>query len=45
MIWNAWATFSVEQMYVGLFVIAIIGFLLTAILNVIERFVIPWRAQ
>jgi ABC-type nitrate/sulfonate/bicarbonate transport system permease component len=45
MIWNAWETFSVEQMYVGLFVIAIIGFLLTAILNVIERFVIPWRAQ
>jgi ABC-type nitrate/sulfonate/bicarbonate transport system permease component len=45
MIWNAWETFSVEQMYVGLFVIAIIGFLLTAILNAIERLVVPWRAR
>ena len=29
MIWSAWETFSVEQMYVGLFMIAIIGFVLT----------------
>ena len=29
MIWTAWETFSVEQMYVGLFTIAIIGFVLT----------------
>ena len=29
MIWTAWETFSVEQMYVGLFMIAIIGFVLT----------------
>jgi ABC-type nitrate/sulfonate/bicarbonate transport system permease component len=44
MIWNAWETFAVEQMYVGLFVIAIIGFVLTLILNAIERVLIPWRA-
>jgi ABC-type nitrate/sulfonate/bicarbonate transport system permease component len=44
MIWNAWETFAVEQMYVGLFVIAIIGFVLTAILNAVERILIPWRA-
>jgi ABC-type nitrate/sulfonate/bicarbonate transport system permease component len=44
MIWNAWETFSVEQMYVGLFVIAIIGFLLTVLLNAFERILIPWRA-
>jgi NitT/TauT family transport system permease protein len=43
MVWSAWEVFAVEQMYVGLFTIAIIGFLLTAIVNVVERFVIPWR--
>jgi ABC-type nitrate/sulfonate/bicarbonate transport system permease component len=43
MIWTAWETFSVEQMYVGLFMIAIIGFVLTAVLNEIERVVVPWK--
>ena len=44
MIWSAWETFAVEQMYVGLFVIAIIGFILTVALNEIEKILIPWRA-
>ncbi len=43
MIWTAWETFSVEQMYVGLFTIAIIGFVLTILLNELERFIIPWK--
>jgi ABC-type nitrate/sulfonate/bicarbonate transport system permease component len=43
MIWTAWETFSVEQMYVGLFTIAIIGFVLTIALNEIERLIIPWK--
>jgi NitT/TauT family transport system permease protein len=43
MIWTAWETFSVEQMYVGLFMIAIIGFVLTLGLNELERFIIPWK--
>jgi NitT/TauT family transport system permease protein len=43
MIWTAWETFSVEQMYVGLFMIAIIGFVLTVLLNELERVVIPWK--
>jgi NitT/TauT family transport system permease protein len=43
MIWTAWETFSVEQMYVGLFMIAIIGFILTVLLNEIERVIIPWK--
>jgi len=45
LIWSAWGTFAVEQMYVGLFVIAIIGFLLTLGLNELERVVIPWKAE
>jgi ABC-type nitrate/sulfonate/bicarbonate transport system permease component len=44
MIWSAWETFAVEQMYVGLFVIAIIGFILTVALNEVEKILIPWRA-
>jgi ABC-type nitrate/sulfonate/bicarbonate transport system permease component len=43
MIWTAWETFSVEQMYVGLFMIAIIGFVLTVLLNELERLIIPWK--
>jgi ABC-type nitrate/sulfonate/bicarbonate transport system permease component len=43
LIWTAWETFSVEQMYVGLFVIALIGFVLTVLLNEIERLIIPWK--
>jgi ABC-type nitrate/sulfonate/bicarbonate transport system permease component len=43
MIWSAWETFSVEQMYVGLFVIALIGFLLNLALNELQRILVPWR--
>lgn len=43
MIWNAWETFAVEQMYVGLFVIAIIGLVLNLFLNEIEKIFVPWR--
>jgi NitT/TauT family transport system permease protein len=32
-------------MYVGLFVIAIIGFLITLILNELERVIIPWKTE
>lgn len=42
-IWSAWETFSVEKMYVGLFVIAIIGSVLTVVLNEIEKIIVPWR--
>ncbi len=45
MIWSAWETFAVEQMYVGLFTIALIGFILTVALNELERFIIPWKAN
>jgi NitT/TauT family transport system permease protein len=45
MIWTAWETFSVEQMYVGLFMVAIIGFVLTVVLNELERFIIPWKTD
>jgi ABC-type nitrate/sulfonate/bicarbonate transport system permease component len=37
MIWNAWQILSVNTMYVGLIMIAILGFALTLILNEVER--------
>jgi NitT/TauT family transport system permease protein len=45
LIWNAWNTFAVEQMYVGLFVIAIIGYLITLGLTELERAIVPWKAE
>src|SRR6476659_6559587 len=45
LVWSAWRTFAVEQMYVGLFVIAIIGFLISLSLNELERVIIPWKAE
>lgn len=43
MIWNAWELFDVQTMYVGLFVIAIIGFLLNSGFDMLERIIVPWR--
>jgi NitT/TauT family transport system permease protein len=45
MIWSAWETFAVAKMYVGLFVIALIGFAVSFLLNEIERWVIRWKAD
>jgi ABC-type nitrate/sulfonate/bicarbonate transport system permease component len=45
MIWSAWETFAVAKMYVGLFVIALIGFAISLLLNEIERRVIRWKAE
>jgi ABC-type nitrate/sulfonate/bicarbonate transport system permease component len=45
LIWSAWETFAVEQMYVGLFMIALIGFVLTVLLNELERLIIPWKVN
>jgi NitT/TauT family transport system permease protein len=45
MIWNAWQLYSVETMYVGLLVIAIIGYLMSLLLGWVARLVTPWRAE
>jgi ABC-type nitrate/sulfonate/bicarbonate transport system permease component len=43
MIWSAWEIFAVEQMYVGLFMFALIGLALAVALNELERLIIPWK--
>lgn len=45
MIWNAWEILSVETMYVGLLTIAVIGYLFSLLLNELERWIIPWKAE
>lgn len=41
MIWNAWQILSIETMYVGLLVIALIGFALSFLLDEVEAAVLP----
>jgi NitT/TauT family transport system permease protein len=43
MIWNAWQILAVDTMYVGLMVIAILGFLFNLVLDAVEHAVVPWR--
>jgi ABC-type nitrate/sulfonate/bicarbonate transport system permease component len=45
LIWNAWEILDVNTMYVGLFMIALIGFLFTHLLNALERWIVPWKAR
>jgi NitT/TauT family transport system permease protein len=45
MIWNAWQLMSVDTMFVGLIVIAILGFAFNWALDEIERWLLPWKAR
>ena len=45
LIWNAWQVLQVNVMYVGLITIAVIGFVLTVLLNEVERLLIPARPR
>jgi NitT/TauT family transport system permease protein len=43
LIWNAWQTFSVEDMYAGLLTVSALGLISFAILDVVERWLLPWK--
>ena len=43
LIWTSWQIFEVEKMYVGLFVSAILGFVLALALDGLERVLVPWK--
>ena len=45
MIWNAWQLMSVDTMYVGLLVIALLGFAFNWALDEAERWLLPWKAR
>jgi ABC-type nitrate/sulfonate/bicarbonate transport system permease component len=43
LIWKAWQTLSVEEMYVGLVTIAAVGIVSFWLFDVLERKFLPWR--
>src|SRR5882757_6169569 len=43
LIWTSWETLVVENMFVGIIVITILGVLSTFLLHELERRLIPWR--
>ncbi len=43
LIWTSWQVFQVEKMYVGLTMIAVVGYVTAVLLNWLERWLIPWR--
>lgn len=45
MIWNAWQILAVDTMYVGLLLIALLGFAFSLALDILERLLVPWRAH
>lgn len=42
MIWNAWQILTVDTMYVGLLVVAILGYVFSQALDALERRMVPW---
>jgi len=45
MIWQNYQTLRIKQMFVGLIVTGLMGWILTLILDVIERLIMPWRTR
>ena len=43
LIWTSWQVFQVEKMYVGLLIIALVGFTSAILLTWIERVLVPWK--
>jgi ABC-type nitrate/sulfonate/bicarbonate transport system permease component len=45
LIWRSWQVFEVRDMYVGLVVVAALGYGFQLLLQQVQRRVIPWKAQ
>ncbi len=45
LIWSSWETLMVENMFVGIIVITILGVVSTFLLHELERLLIPWRYE
>lgn len=43
LIWESYSILSIKKMYVGLIVTGVLGWLLVLALDLIERWVVPWR--
>lgn len=45
MIWKSWQIFAIEEMYVGLMTMSLLGYVSFILLDWIERRVVPWKAE
>lgn len=45
MIWNAWETFEIEKLYVGILLCAVLGIIFTAALQQAEARLTPWSGH
>ncbi|MGC9155667.1 MAG: ABC transporter permease [Ferrimicrobium sp.] len=45
LVWNSWQLFEPNQMYVGLITIALVGVVLTGIVELVARRIMPWSRR
>lgn len=45
MIWRAYDMFAIEQMFVALILLSLLGYLFSLFLDFVERWVIPWKQR
>ena len=45
LIWSSWETLVIENMFVGIIVITVLGVVFTFLLNELERVLMPWRRE
>lgn len=45
LIWTSWTTFAVAKMYVGIVTISVLGYLASAMVGWLERWLVPWSRQ
>lgn len=43
LVWHSWQIFEVREMYVGLIMIALVGYTSQLLMERVERFAIPWK--
>ena len=43
LVWESWQSFSVTRLYVGLFVIGLLGYLSNILMEELERILVPWK--
>jgi NitT/TauT family transport system permease protein len=45
MIWRAYDMFAIEQMFIALIVLSVLGYLFSILLDLVEHWVIPWKRR
>lgn len=45
MIWRAYDMFDIEQMFVALIMLSVLGYIFSLLLDMLERWALPWKQQ